>query len=223
MTDAAVADAPSSFRPQAPGAPVSGCAGQGPSTGLGADVDALVAQSPTLASNLEKIDNAQWTVEYGAAGAGSYCDRNAKKIVVDANERGHPEQVVQTLAHESGHALYTPDPYVPPTGLTKQQYVDANVASSLKDEGEATLTNVQVRDEILAAGGPDIGVAGAQAEQYEAVAAKYPNPADRGQARQEIGDLFADGEHPSTSPTDTYRDYYAKPYADYYDQHVGGP
>jgi len=214
---------PASFQPQPPGAPVQSCAAGGPSTGLGTDADALAAKSPTLQGNLEKLDDEKWTVKYGAAGGGSYCDRDAKTIVVDANEKGHPEQVVQTLAHESGHALYTPDPYVQPTGLTKQQYVAANVNRSLKDEGEATLMNARIREEILNNGGSDIGIAGAQSAKYEQLSAQYPNAADRDIARQKIGDLFADGERPSTSPADTYRDYYSKPFSDFYDKQKTGP
>jgi type VI secretion system secreted protein VgrG len=221
--DSAPSDAAASFPRQPPGAPTQACEPGGPSTGLGKDVDALAAKSPTLASNLERLDDEKWTLKYGPAGGGSYCSRDTKTIVVDENEKGHPEQVVQTLAHESGHALYTPEAYVPPAGLTKQQYVDANVAHALKDEGEATLTNAQVRGEILDAGGPDIGIAGAQSAKYGQVAAQYPNAADRDVAREKIGALFADGEHPSTSPADTYRDYYSKPYADFYDKQGKGP
>jgi type VI secretion system secreted protein VgrG len=212
-----------SFQPQPPGAPVLACAAGGPTTGLGADVDALAAKSPTMQGNLEKLAADKWTLEYGAAGKGSYCNRDTKTIVVDENEKGHPDQVLQTLSHESGHALYTPDAYVPPAGLTRQEYVAKNVNSALKDEGEATLTNAQVRKEILDNGGSDIGVAGAQGAKYEQLAAQYPDAGDRDVARQKIGDLFADGEHPSTSPTDTYRDYYSKPYSDFYDKQKKGP
>jgi type VI secretion system secreted protein VgrG len=212
---------PASFPPEAPGAPVKACVPSGRTTGLGADVDALAAKSPTLQNNLEQLSDKKWTMEYGDAGKGSYCDRKAKKIVVDADEKGNPDAVVQTLSHESGHALYTPDPYVPPDGLGKQDYVSKNVNRSLKDEGEATLTNAQVREEILNNGGSDIGIAGAQADKYEQVAAQYPDAADRDIARQKIGDLFADGEHPSTSPANTYREYYSKPFSDFYDQQKG--
>jgi type VI secretion system secreted protein VgrG len=223
MPDLAQDDAQACFEPRMPGAPVRACAASGPSTGLGQDVDALAAKSPTLQGNLERLQAEKWTIEYGTAGKGSYCDRDAKTIVIDASEKGHPEQVIQTLAHESGHALYTPDPYVAPTGLSKQEYVAKNINSALKDEGEAALTNAQVRQEILNNGGSDIGIAGAQSSKYEELAAKYPDAADRDLARQKIGDLFADGERPSTSPTDTYRDYYSKPFSDFYDKQKKRP
>lgn len=192
-------------------------------TGLGEGVDAGVAKSPRLRANLERMQAAGWRVEYGAPGSGSFADRDRKLVSIDGNERGNDAAVLQTLAHESGHATYTPDAYVPHDGLSRQEFVDRNVMRSLKDEGEATLTNAEVRDEIRAAGGPDIGVAGAQSDRYAAIAAQYPNAADRDRAREEIGRLFSAGEHPSTSPNETYGAYYAHNFESFYDQHATPP
>jgi type VI secretion system secreted protein VgrG len=193
--------------------------GDGPFvTGLSPEIDALIAKSPTLSKNLRELTKNGWTIKYGTPGAGTFADRGKKEIVVDPNQKGNPNDVVQSLAHESGHAMYTPDAYVPPDGLTKDQYVNANTNSALKDEGEATMTNAQIRHEIQGNGGPDIGIAGAQSAQYEGVYEKYPNYSDRDQARQDIGNIFATGEHPSTDPSSTYYDYYSKGYKDYWDQ-----
>jgi len=185
--------------------------------------DGLIAMSPTLSNNIATLQAQGWTIAYGAPGGGTFTDRQAKRITVDPNEADNPALLTQSLAHESGHALYTPDPYVPPTGLTCQQYIDQNVNRDLKDEGEATLTNIQVRKEIRDNGGPDIGIAGAQPDTYQQIADKYPDPAQRDQARQEIGNAFADGEHPSNAPDQTYRQYYQQPYADYWDKNVARP
>lgn len=198
-----------------------GMSGGSVSTGLGAGVDALASQSSTLSDNLRQLQQDGWKIRYGDAGKGSYADRAAKEIVIDSNERGNTEAIVQTLAHESGHALYEPDAYVPPAGLTKQEYVDRNTNNALKDEGEATMTNADVRKELNDAGASDIGIAGAQGDKYQEIADKYPDPADRDKARQEIGDAFADGEHPSTDPSKTYGDYYGQPYSDWWDTNVG--
>jgi len=187
-------------------------------TGLGKDVDAIASQSPTLSNNITQLKRDGWTIKYGDAGKGTYADKTKKLIVVDANDKKKPAAVVQSLAHESGHALYTADPYVPPKGLTKEQYVKANVKRDLKDEGEATLMNIQVRNEIKKNKGPDIGIAGQQGATYEKIGAKYPDAKDRDKAREEIGQAFATGEHPSTDTSQTYEDYYRKPYADHYDQ-----
>ncbi len=191
---------------------------KGVDSGLGDGVDALVEKSPTLKSNVEQLQKDGWTIEYGEAGKGTYADKTQKKIVVDSNKKGDDEGVARSLAHESGHAMYQEEPYVPPAGLTKEQYVEKNVQRHLKDEGEATLTNAQVRNEIKENGGPDIGISGAQSEKYAKIAEKYPDPKDRDKARQEIADVFAEGEHPSTDPSKTYEEYYAKTYADFYDK-----
>ena len=189
-------------------------------TGLGAAVDGLAARSPTLQTNLTALQADGWKIEYGPAGKGSFTDRNKKQIVIDSDEKGHPNQVVQTLAHESGHARYQPDPYVPPNGLTRNQYIQRNVDRSLKDEGEATMTNAQVRQEIQQNGGPDIGIAGAQSTKYADIAKQYPEPSQRDQAREAIGRVFADGEHPSTDPSQTYGQYYGQTYEHYWDANV---
>lgn len=204
----------------------------GSSIGLGAGFDKLAALSPKLMSNFDELRKQGWNIRVGPAGKGSYADRNEKVIVIDANELGNDTAMAQTFAHETGHAMYTPDPYTAPApGMTKNQYVQANVNSNLKDEGEATLTNIEIKNEILANGGPDIGIAGANGAKYEAAAAKYPNPADRDLARQEVGNEFAHGEVPSVPKDDgtsykDYQEYYEKPFADHWDNVVvpsGGP
>lgn len=211
------------FSSQPPDCVVQPCPITRANTGLGDDVDALAAKSPTLQKNLQKLSADRWQIKYGVAGKGSYCSKRTKEIVIDPNSKGDPQGIVQTLAHESGHALYQADPYVPPTGLTRQQYIDMNTKSALKDEGEATMMNCQIRKEIRNNGGPDIGVAGTQAADYAKVYDKYSASADRAKGRQEIGALFADGEHPSTDPSKTYRQYYEQPYADFFDQQGTGP
>jgi len=190
-------------------------------TGLGDDVDALVNKSPTLRDKLDRLQKDGWVIET-QNGGGTYADKTQKKIVVDI-ENASAEDQVQSLAHEAGHADYTVDPYVPPDGKTKQEYVDANVKRDLKDEGEATLTNLEVREEILDAGGPDIGIAGNSANhpQYEQAYEDFKNGGDRDKAREDIGGIFADGEQTSTT-NESYRDYYSKTYADHYDNTQNG-
>jgi uncharacterized Zn-binding protein involved in type VI secretion len=187
-------------------------------TGLGANIDQLIAKSDTLSNNLQVLLSQGWTISFGTAGNGTFADRSTKSIVVDPNGSGNPPSVVQSLAHESGHALYIPDPYVPPGSLTKDQYVTQNLDRNLRDEGEATLMNAQVRNEINSAGGPDIGIAGAKPDDYASIAGQNHDYADRDQARQDIGDIFANNEHTSTPPNPTYKDYYSKPYSDFWDK-----
>ncbi|HNW75069.1 MAG TPA: hypothetical protein PKN44_15675 [Bacteroidales bacterium] len=187
-------------------------------TNLGEKIDKAIDKCPKFAENLKKLQNEGWSFEYGEKGKGSYCQKSAKKIVIDADEKNNTALVVQTMAHESGHAMYKADPYVPPDGLTKADYASKNANSSLKDEGEATLTNIEMKKCLKDNGGISINVAGVNAKKYEKIAEKYPDSKDRDKARQEIGDIFADGEHPSTAPDKTYRQNYEQPYLDYYDK-----
>ena len=189
-------------------------------TGLGADVDKIVNMSPTLKGKIDRLQKAGYDIET-QNGGGTYCDKDNKKIVVDTSET--TEQQVQSLSHETGHADYTADPYVPPDGLSKEDYVKANLNTELKDEGEAMLTEIEVRDEIKAAGGPEIPLSGNSDNhsKYEKAYEDFKKSGDREQARQDIGDIFADGEKTSTTD-ESYRDYYSGFYEDEYDKHSSG-
>ncbi|MBI4704939.1 MAG: type VI secretion system tip protein VgrG [Deltaproteobacteria bacterium] len=207
-----------------PGAPAAGGAA-GVSTGLGNDVDALASKSPSLTKDMQDLQKDGWKVQYGTAGKGSYADRGSKTIVVDENEKGNPAALTQTLAHEAGHAKYGEQPYVPHAGMSKADYVQRNTDRHLDDEGAATIANARARQEILDAGGQDIGVAGAGQKGYVGTyddmrAGKLTED----QARRQIGQQFAGGEHTSTTG-ESYGDYYGKPYGDFYDKQAaaGGP
>ncbi len=191
-------------------------------TGFGKAIDAIVNKSPLLVSRMKQLEG-KIDMEYGEKGKGTFYDADAKprpKIVLDPNDASSPALATQLFSHEIGHALYTMDPYVPPDRLTRDQFVDQNVNRDLKNEGEATMSNAEVRDEIIRSGGPDIGIAGTHTKEYDAVAKKYPNPGDRDKARQEIGDIYADGEMPSGGENNgkTYRKYYAEQYEKTYDE-----
>lgn len=199
-------------------------------SGLGKEVDGLIEKSPTLTKNLESMKKSGWVIKYGDKGSGTSADPQTKTIIIDPSEKGNPTSIVQSLAHESGHALYTQDPYVDMPGHTKDEYVQANLMRHLKDEGEATITNLQVREEILKATGGsdgkskdivDIGVSGKQSETYKKLYAKYPDPKDRDKLRAEIGKVFENGEEPSGDVNDglTYGQYYSKTYEEHWDKH----
>ena len=105
------------------------------------------------------------------------------------------------LAHEVGHATY---PYKKDIS-SKASYVKG----SLADEGAATLNNIKVQSEIIANGGPDIGIAGNGSNHtaYNAAYDKLLKDGNADAARQAIGAQFGKGE--ITSNTN-------QPYADYY-------
>jgi type VI secretion system secreted protein VgrG len=186
-------------------------AGAAVTTGLGADVDALAAKSPSLQKDLAQLQKDGWKIEYGPPGGGSTANRGTKTILIDGNEKGNPTAVTQSLAHEVGHATY---PYKPDVSSK-----DAYVKGALADEGAATLNNIKVQREILANGGPDIGIAGNPANQagYNAAYDQYLKDGDAKKARDAMGATFGTGEITSNTHQ-PYADYYG----DWYDKTYGG-
>ena len=134
-------------------------------------------------------------------------------IVIDGGLQGNPAAATQVLAHEVGHATY---PYVAHFS-SKEVYVHG----ALADEGAATLNNIKVQREILANQGPDIQLAGSQANHaaYNAAYDQFLQDGNADAARRVIGNIFSSGEAPSGA-TDgkSYYDYYG----DWYDDVFGG-
>jgi len=186
-------------------------------SGLGEDVDKAIDQSPKFRAKIKELLAKGYTFEYGPAGQGSYMDPGTRRIVIDGSKQGDLESTVQTLAHEAGHPGYT-FKETKPDGLTKAQYIEKNVLNMLAGEGEATLTNFELRDDLRANGGLKIDVDGNFPKEYEAIYQQYLKDKDRAKARAAIGKIFGKNEHPSTSPGQTYWDYYADWYGKAYDQ-----
>ncbi len=172
-------------------------------TRLGEDVDSLVVKSPSLQKDLQELKDNKWEIEYGKAGGGSFANRNSRppKITIDGSLKDNPTAATQTLAHEVGHATY---PY-------KEDYSSkvAYLNGTLADEGAATLNNIKAQREIIANGGPDIGIAGNSANH-----AAYNNAYDQllkdgnaVAARQSVGAQFGTGEITSNTGQ-SYADYY---------------
>jgi type VI secretion system secreted protein VgrG len=156
-----------------------------------------------LKNDITQLQKEGWKIEYGASGGGSYAQRNTlpPKIVIDSNQANSPTQVIQTLAHEVGHATYS----YRPDFSSKDAYVNG----ALEDEGAATLNNLKSQREILSNGGPDIGIAGNSGNHaaYNMAYDKYLSNSDAASARREIGEIFGKGENTSTT---------GQPYSDYY-------
>ncbi|MFY7107750.1 MULTISPECIES: type VI secretion system Vgr family protein [unclassified Enterobacter cloacae complex] len=173
-----------------------------PSSGYGKDVDGLVDKSPTMKNDIATLKKRGWAFEEGEAGKGTFANRQTRVITVDKNELGNPKAVVQSLSHESGHALYEPNIDVSSR--------DAYLNSALSDEGAATLNNIRVQREILANKGGDIGIAGNPANQSQYN--RIYDSLERGgikesEARTQIGRIFGKGEQTSTTGQ-YYEDYY---------------
>jgi type VI secretion system secreted protein VgrG len=176
-------------------------------TGLGKDVDALVNKSPTLKKEIKKIQARKGKIAKGTAGMGTYTDPATRNITIDSNYTD-PKDITKNAAHEVGHSL-NPDKAPDASKLTKAQYVDAK----LRGEGRAVYNNLKARDEIRAAGGPDIGVITsdpANVAKYEKV---YNDPKlSEAQKLKQLGEVFRNNEHPSTDPGKTYGQYYGDDY-----------
>lgn len=176
-------------------------------TGLGSEVDALAAQSPTLQAQLKRLDDKDWTFRYGKAPpSATYAYTTPPHIEITPDLQNRPSTVVQQLAHEVGHALH---PAQWDTS-SRAAYID----SALRGEGWATLNNVAVEREILAAGGPDIGVASANPSllvpQYQAIYQQYTLSGDANGAVNAIGQIY--GQHEITGGGVPYADYYGGAY-----------
>jgi type VI secretion system secreted protein VgrG len=226
--------------PGAPKAPPPAPAKAKPSvtSGLGEALDAEIDKSPKFKAKLLAVQGKgkDFTIQFADVNTqGSWCDRGQRKVFIDPKLKGNTAAILSVLAHELGHADYTPDPKVPltkctpkvadptepcpakPFTLTKEEFVNQNVEVNLKDEGEATLVNIELIEELNKNGGPQgLFVCGTQAGEYKKIAGKYPDSKDRDKARHEIGAVFADKETTSTTKQ-KYKDYYGAGPAKEYD------
>jgi type VI secretion system secreted protein VgrG len=190
------AASPAPAAPEAPKKPLN--------SGLGNDADELIEKSPTLNEQLKKFKENNGTIKFGEKGSGSSYNPNRRTITIDGSCKEDPEAAVQSLSHELGHAHST----VPKSTASKEQFVKGY----LNDEGEATLSNLKARQEILANDGPDIGVAGSQGSEYKKAYDGYLKDGDREKAREAIGKIFGEKEITSTT-----KQPYSKYYGDYFD------
>ncbi|HEY0712899.1 MAG TPA: hypothetical protein VGF45_09515 [Polyangia bacterium] len=140
-------------------------------SGLGAEVDATLNLSPTLRRLVEQARAAGWRIEIGRSDERSNANAQNKRIYLNLNNmRPDGDQIAKMasmLAHEVGHAANPRGEDLRPAN--RKDYVDRNVALSLRAEGSAAFENARARDEILAAGGRDIGIRGGLDDEYIAV------------------------------------------------------
>jgi hypothetical protein len=173
-----------------------------------------IAQSPTLSKQITALTKSGWVFKYGKQGGGTFADRTSSTITIDPAESKKPEVLLESLAHEAGHASRGAPRFQPISpSQTKAQFVKANVHQCLLDEADATINNIKVKHELAESRGLSIGVAGANAAKYEE--AYKQDPAS---AREKIAEIFGAGERPSNQPNSTYNQYYGKVYEDYYDK-----
>ena len=145
------------------------------------------------------------------SGAGSVILRNKEQILIDSNFTRDPQRQARTLPHEAGHAPYLLDV----DSSSRQAFLDPTLA----DEGAATMSNIRDQREIIAGGGPDIGIAGngTNTAAYNAAYDKFLKDGDAAKARITIGAIYGAGEKTSNTGQ-SYADYY---YGSAYDQAHG--
>ncbi len=66
-------------------------------SGLGPQVDALIALDPTLANKLAELQKAGWVIRYGPPGQGSYFDKAKKILVLDGHLATDPQAAFNEL------------------------------------------------------------------------------------------------------------------------------
>ncbi|WP_460697318.1 hypothetical protein [Nocardia thraciensis] len=193
-------------------------------TGLGSEVDALVAKSPMLTTAIRDLQHEGWSIRYGFAN-GSYTDlgfdstRNTKnkEIILDGRKATNSPRATGTLAHEVGHARYGHEPHVSRARRTKEEWLRLNVDARLRGEGEAVLVNAQARREILDNDGPDIGISGRYSEEYIEIYDRYARgELSRSQARTEVSSFY--GSERRSTDGEYYRDFLVQYWRDHWDR-----
>jgi hypothetical protein len=159
-----------------------------------------------MRDHIRALQEQGYQFTFGTPGDGSFISRDRKVIVVDPN--GSPIDLARTVAHEVGHGMYPEPRDIPPNGLTHDQFIKVNVDQCLRDEGAANFEVCVAREQILARGGPDIGVPGIQDARYLAIYADFKaGKITKEQAIDQMGQLFSN-ERGSRPPYENYRDYY---------------
>ena len=168
----------------------------------------LAKKSPELQKQLKELEKDGWTIKHGKEGGGSYANRQTKTITIAKGQT--PEQEVTTVAHEAGHARYgTPPRHGMDGASSRSDYISRNVDEHMRDEAAAQFNSAQVRDEILGAGGSDIGIPGRG--DYEGIWDRYDaGDITRDQALGEMAGAMG-AERTSTTGAN-YRDYYGGSY-----------
>jgi hypothetical protein len=176
---------------------------------LGAKADAIINLSPKLRADWQRLLAQEWSIVYGKPGEGSKCDWKNSTIIVDpAQAKGDPNKLAVIFAHEVGHAVSRPPYDIPGSGLTREEYVEANVDRQLASEGDAAFENARYQEEIALNGGKsdEIGYAGKRDDDYQRIYDAYKaGQISESEARHQMGQVMAQEGVSGTNNT-TYRD-----------------
>lgn len=127
-------------------------------------VRALVKQSPTLRAQLKALEDKKFPLTLmprpksvdPSTGSQTFFHPPAIEVYIDPKLK--PEDMVLRVAHEAAIAQEDPQFLRPQNAKNRQHFIDTNVPKALRAEAKAMFNEVAVRQEILAAKGPDIGL-----------------------------------------------------------------
>jgi hypothetical protein len=151
-------------------------------SGLGPEVDKILNLSPYLRELWATAKANGWHIELLHNNDKSFAQVGSKTLFINPADvktqgAGRPGQLATLAAHEMGHAMQPPSSRTTRGVSNEEDYVKKNIERMSKDEGEAALVNLIVREQIRDAGGPnmgpDIGVRGGLDEFYEDVYKRF--------------------------------------------------
>ena len=168
-------------------------------------VNEKLAKSETLKTNIVKLQAAKWKIKVNKKGGGSFCDKTNKTIAIDPDDP--LDEVLGGLAHETGHALYTPP--VAPTikaSASGVDYVRKQTESNFLDEGEAQMVACRATRD-LAAQGQASKVPADPSGKFMAIYLRYSvGDIDEDAARKEMAKEF--GNLITSTTKESYLVYY---------------
>jgi hypothetical protein len=181
-------------------------------TKLSKAVNDLSLKSETLKDNIVDLQNRGWKIKVGKRGKGSFTDKAAKTITMDPSQS--TKDLVEGLAHETGHAEYTapPDPSVDdknPDVAKGREYIRKVVENALLDEGQAQIVACKTAKELVDKGETDINIPGGHSDEYKDVYKKIVDGTiSMDEGRKQMAKIMG-GETTSNS-NENYVDYYSK-------------
>jgi hypothetical protein len=185
-------------------------------SGFGEQVDKLLNASPTLREYWQKMLDAGWEVKVVSSGKSMSVNKDKEIWINPADARNDPRLLAVLLSHEVGHAVNEAPYKLDAKEHTKADYVRKTVDARLEHEGDAAFENARIREEILAATGIDIGIAGRNADgPYLDIYEDFKNGMmSESEARRQMGEL--QGEELEYRPSTTKREAYtAEAMSDY--------
>lgn len=178
----------------------------------------LASVSPALSAAIDTARAGGFIFRYGVLGGGTFTDAAASppEVVIDPGDVANGE-LAMSLSHELGHVADGDAQYVQDASWDRNRYITENTMVDLRGEAEATIMELQVRDELTAAGRADPGISGAtSADKIRLWGEFTAGTLSRADLVEAIALLFARGESPSTA-SGTYWNYYGQFHADAWD------